>query len=247
MYSDFKLVLKAKGYSNIKDTGMYFSIKTPYYSRNVRINKVFGENYSVQAIKDRIYGYRKIEMTPFANYNKKYYKKIYTRPKIDWKKFNYNIFYRWYVHALYWLGVLPAKVKIQEITVQDYKVKNKTKMIFEELSFINQSHSKSIEDIKTHKKEIEDKLPILKGEQENLWVKYKKASTPDQKEYIRGRIDLLSDEVSTLYGQRNACKRIIDTYNKVYEKLQKEKEFKDNLAKSMPISKMNEFEISRGT
>lgn len=246
-YSDFKLVLKAKGYSNIKDTGMYFSIKTPYYSRNVRINKVFGENYSVQAIKDRIYGFRKIEMTPFANYNKKYYKKIYTGPKIDWKKFNYNIFYRWYVHALYWLGVLPAKVKIQEITVQDYKVKNKTKMIFEELSFINQSHSKSIEDIKIHKKEIEDKLPILKGEQENLWVKYKKASTPDQKEYIRVRIDLLSDEVSTLYGQRNACKRIIDTYNKVYEELQKEKEFKDNLAKSMPMSKMNEFEISRGT
>ena len=48
--------------------------KTPYYSRNVRIDKLFGENYSVQSIKERIYGYKKVETMPFANYNKKYYK-----------------------------------------------------------------------------------------------------------------------------------------------------------------------------
>ena len=93
-YSDFKLPLKAKGYSNIKDNGKYFSLKTPYYSRNVRINRVFGGDYSVQAIKERIYGYRKNETMPFANYNKKYYKKTFTGPKVDWKKYNYNIFYR---------------------------------------------------------------------------------------------------------------------------------------------------------
>ena len=86
-YSDFKLALKAKGYSNIKDNGKYFSLKTPYYSRNVRINRVFGGDYSVQAIKERIYGYRKNETMPFANYNKKYYKKTFIGPKVDWKKY----------------------------------------------------------------------------------------------------------------------------------------------------------------
>lgn len=228
-YSDFKLALKAKGYSNIKDNGKYFSLKTPYYSRNVRINRVFGGDYSVQAIKERIYGYRKNETMPFANYNKKYYKKTFTGPKVDWKKYNYNIFYRWYIHALYWLGVLPAKVTVEEITVQDYKVRNKTKMVFEELSFINQSHSKSIEDIKTHKKEIEEKLPILKGERENLWFKHKKASSANEKAFILERINLISDEISTLYGQRNACTRIIDTYNRVYEEVEKEQAEKKKL------------------
>lgn len=228
-YSDFKLPLKAKGYSNIKDNGKYFSLKTPYYSRNVRINRVFGGDYSVQAIKERIYGYRKNETMPFANYNKKYYKKTFTGPKVDWKKYNYNIFYRWYIHALYWLGVLPAKVTVEEITVQDYKVRNKTKMVFEELSFINQSHSKSIEDIKTHKKEIEEKLPILKGERENLWFKHKKASSANEKAFILERINLISDEISTLYGQRNACTRIIDTYNRVYEEVEKEQAEKKKL------------------
>lgn len=228
-YSDFKFALKAKGYSNIKDNGKYFSLKTPYYSRNVRINKVFGEDYSVQGIKERIYEYRKVETTPFANYNKKYYKKIYKGPKIDWKLYKRNRFYAWYVAALYILGILPAKVIVHEVTVQDYKARNKTKMVFEELNFINQSHSKSIEEIKTHKKEIEDKLPILKGERENLWIKHKKAISSENKNFILERINLLYDEISTLYGQRNACKRIIDTYNRVYEEVEKEQAEKKKL------------------
>lgn len=222
-YSDFKLALKAKGYSNIKDNGKYLSMKTPYYSRNVRIGKVFGDDYSVEAIKERIYGYIKSEPMPFANYNKKYYKKIYKGPKIDWKLYKRNRFYAWYVAALYILGILPAKVIVQEVTVQDYKVRNKTKMVFEKLNFINQSHSKSIEEIKTHKKEIEDKLPVLKGEKEKLWVKHKKAISPENKSFILERINLISDEISTLYGQRNACNRIIDTYNKIYEEIKKER------------------------
>ena len=31
-YSDFKLVLKAKGYENFKDGGKYLTMKTPYFS-----------------------------------------------------------------------------------------------------------------------------------------------------------------------------------------------------------------------
>lgn len=30
-YSDFKLVLKSKGYENIKDGGKYLTMKTPYF------------------------------------------------------------------------------------------------------------------------------------------------------------------------------------------------------------------------
>ena len=227
-YSDFKLVLKAKGYENIKDSGKYFTMKTPYFQRNVRIDRAFGEKYSVQGIKERIY-YPKTNnyLVPFANYQRKYYKKIYKGPKIDWKLYKRNRFYSWYVAALYILGILPAKVIVQEVTVQDYKARNKTKMVFEELSFINQSHSKSIEDIKKHKKEIEEKLPELKSNRENLWRNFHKACSPEEKAGIKEIIDLVIDEINTLYGQRNACNRIIDTYNKVYDEVQKEQAEKE--------------------
>ena len=88
------------------------------------------------------------------NHTKKYYNKIYKGPKIDWKLYKRNRFYSWYVAILYILGILPAKVIVQEVTVQDYKARNKTKMLFEELNFINRSKSKSIEDIKNHKNSL---------------------------------------------------------------------------------------------
>ena len=209
-------------------------MKTPYYQRNVRIDRALGEEYSAQSIKERIY-YPKENNTliPFANYQKKYYRKVYTCPKIDWKLYKSNIFYSWYVAALYVLGIFPAKVTIQEVTVQDYKVRNKTKIVFEELNYINRSHSKSIEDIKIHKKEIENKLPILKGKRENLWIKHKKASSVEEKSFILERINLISDEICALYGQRNACIRIIDTYNRVYEEVQKERAEKERLKELM--------------
>lgn len=224
-YSDFKLVLKAKGYENIKDGGKYFSMKTPYFQRNVRIDRAFGEKYSVQGIKERIYYPKKNNyLVPFANYQKKYYKKIYKGPKIDWKLYKRNRFYSWYVAALYILGILPAKVIVQEITVTDYKAKNKVKMVFEELNYINRSHSKSIEDIKNHKKEIENKLPELKSKRENLWRNFYKANSSEEKARIKERIDLSTDEINTLYGQRNACNRIIVTYNRLCEDIRNEKE-----------------------
>ena len=42
-YSDFKLNLIAKGYENIKDSGKYFSFKSPYYSRNIRLDRIYGD------------------------------------------------------------------------------------------------------------------------------------------------------------------------------------------------------------
>ena len=101
-----------KGYENIKDSGKYLSLKTPYYSRNVRINRAFGEQYSVEGIKERIYGYVKEDLPPVQNYKSKYYKKIYTGPKINKFLLKTSSFYRLYVHYLYFFGILPAKKSV---------------------------------------------------------------------------------------------------------------------------------------
>lgn len=75
-YSDFKLNLIAKGYENIKDTGKYFSFKSPYYERNIRLDRIYGDEYSVEMIKYKIYYITKKKI-PVANLKKKYYKKKY--------------------------------------------------------------------------------------------------------------------------------------------------------------------------
>ena len=54
-----------------------------------------------------------------------------------------------------------------------------------------------------------------------MWRNFHKANSLEEKARIKERIDLATDEINTLYGQRNACKRIISTYDKICEDAQR--------------------------
>ena len=216
-YSDFKLVLKAKGYENIKDYGKYLTMKTPYFQRNVRIDRVFGERYSVQGIKNRIYGYEKEELPPVANLKKKYYKKIYTGLKINRLLLQTSSLYRLYVHYLYAFKILPTKNEYKEFTPEYYKQKRKNNMIFEELNFLARNSFKSIKEVEEYKVNLEKQLPELKGKREDLWGKYHIATNENDRNIIKKEINELTEKVDTITTQKNACNRIIGKYSVIRE------------------------------
>ena len=213
-YSDFKLILKSKGYENIKDSGKYLSLKTPYYSRNVRINRAFGEKYSVEGIKERIYGYIKEDLPPVQNYKSKYYKKIYTGPKINKFLLKTSSFYRLYVHYLYFFGILPAKNEYKELSPDYYKQKRKNNMIIEEINFLARHSFSSIAEITEYNENLENKLPELKGKRELLWKNHKSADT-NKKDEILKDINALTEEIDKIQAQKNACNRIVARYEEI--------------------------------
>ena len=221
-YSDFKLGLKAKGYENIKDYGKYLTIKTPYFQRNVRIDRVFGERYSVQGIKNRIYGYEKEELPPVANLKKKYYRKIYTGLKINRLLLQTSSLYRLYVHYLYAFKSLPTENECKESTSEYYKQKRKNNMIFEELSFLARNSFKSIKEVEEYKVNLENQLPELKGKREDLWRKYHRATNEDDRNKIKKEINELTEKIDTITTQKNACNRINDKYEEIKESYKKE-------------------------
>ena len=224
-YSDFKLSLKAKGYENIKDTGKYLSLKTPYYSRNVRIDRAFEERYSVQGIKERIY-YKEKEKIPVANLYKKYYRKVYTGPKINKFLLQTSSFYRLYVHYLYLFGKLPAKNQYKELTPEYYKQKRKNNMIFEEINFLARNSFKSVKEVSNYIDNLENQLPELKGKRELLWRKHKIVDE-NNKTNILKEINALTDKIDTIQAQKRACNRIINKFDKLKENYKKEIESKD--------------------
>ena len=231
-YSDFKLILKSKGYENIKNSGKYLSLKTPYYSRNIRINRTFGEKYSVESIKERIYGYLKEDLPPVQNYKKKYYRKVYTGPKINKFLLKTSSFYRLYVHYLYFFGILPAKNQYKELSPDYYKQKRKNNMIFEELNFLARHFFNSIADVTKYKENLENKLPELKGKRELLWKKHKSADTNKKAETLK-EINSLTEEIDKIQAQKNACNRIIARYEEIKIDFQKEIESKQNIQEFM--------------
>lgn len=224
-YSDFKLSLKAKGYENIKDTGKYLSLKTPYYSRSVRIDRVFGERYSVQGIKERIY-YKEKEKIPVATLNKMYYRKVYTGPKINRFLLKTSSFYRLYVHYLYFFGKLPAKNQYKDLSPEYYKQKRKNNMIFEEINFLARNSFKSISEVENYMDTLEKQLPELKGKRELLWRK-RKTADENFKTKILAEINSFTDKIDTFHIQIRACNRIIDKFDKIKEDYKKEIEAKN--------------------
>lgn len=215
-YSDFKLNLIAKGYENIKDSGKYFSFKSPYYSRNIRLDRIYGDEYSVEKIKHKIYYITK-EKIPVANFKKKYYKKRFTGKKLNRLLLNTSSFYRLYVHYLYAFKILPSKVDKQELTPEYYKQKRKNAMIFEELNFLARNKFESVADVKNYKTNIEKELPILKGQREILWRNYNKSVNENDKSHILKEINQLTEKIDISHAQKNACVRIIARYSKIKE------------------------------
>ncbi len=205
--SEFFSLLKNKGYE-IYERGMYISVKSTYFARNIRLERAFGEDYSYYGIQDRIY-YCEKEEKQKNRISKKYYRKIYKGPKIDSFKLKFSPFYRSYVRWLYKLGKLPPKIEYEELTPEYFKQRKETLNILEENSFIARYNINSIQDIKNCEEWLSLELAEYKGERENLWRQYNKAKSPEEKLEIKKKIDIKTIEIEACSSKLKICKRFM--------------------------------------
>ena len=194
--------------------------------------ELWGDKYSVEGIKERIYGYTKENLPPVKNVNNKYYKKIYTGPKLNKFLLKTSSFYRLYVHYLYAFGKLPAKNEYKELSSEYYKQKRKNNMIFEEINFLARLSFTSIADVTIYKANLDNKLPELKGKRELLWRNHKTADETNRANILK-EINSLTEEIDKIQAQKNACNRIISRYKEIKIDFQKEH---DSIEKSKTIT-----------
>ena len=224
-YQDFVDELGYKGYF-VKKSNNSISILTPYFNRNIRIARAFGEDYIFENIKHRIYynDYR------FKNDSNKTYKvKIYDGIKINSELLKTSHFYRLYVHFLYVLGKLPPKIHYEERTPEYYKEIDKFNKLCDELSLISSKDLKSIEDTQNLRIQYLEEISPLKAQKEIYMKLYNKTDNAADKTILKARINILNEDIERLNKKIQICRRII---NKA-EKGEKEdwiiqKRFQDN-------------------
>ena len=205
--SEFFENLKIKDYETYK-RGMYLSVKSPYFARNIRLERAFGEEYSLHNIQDRIY-YGEKDENQKNGINKKYYRKVYKGPKIDSFKLKFSPFYRSYVRWLYKLGKLPPKIVYEELTPEYFKQKKETQNILEEVRFIARNNINNIQDVENCEEWLSAKLAKFKGERENLWRQYNKTSLPEDKLKIKMEIDSKTCEINAYSNKLKICRRFM--------------------------------------
>jgi hypothetical protein len=135
-YQEFVDILAFKGYY-IKKSNNVISVSTPYYNRNIRLARAFGEDYTFENIKTRIYQPTLYDRYLKRTNNEKVYKvRIYDGINIDQEKLKTSSFYRLYVHYLYLLGKLPPKIHYEERTKEYYKELDKFNKLADEMNLI---------------------------------------------------------------------------------------------------------------
>ena len=206
-YKHFKEQLYKKGY-DIKDSGKYLTLTTPYFKRNVRIERYFGNDYSIDNITLKIS--QKFWFRPLGYHSPNRVKRIFSGHKIDKEKLKTSKFYRLYVYYLYLFGKLPRKCIYTEKSPKYIKYQKESKMIFNELSFINKYKFVNTNDVEIFIKVCQDKLIPLKGERENLYKLLKKETNAGNQTIIQAKIDLLTEKVNDLHSNIRIGERCID-------------------------------------
>ena len=212
-YQEFVDILNSKGYF-IKKSGNSMSILSPYYNRNIRLARTFGDNYTFENIKSRIYRNGAYQSYKTNDDEKVYKVKIYDGIKINQEKLETSSFYRLYVHYLYLLGKLPPKIHYEERTKQYYQEIDKFNKLADEISLICTYNLNSKEDVQNLRIQYIKQVTPLKAEREKLRNLYKKATNETDKSFLEYKLNNITNDIDKINAKIQTCKRIITTVEK---------------------------------
>lgn len=213
-YQEFIDILAFKGYY-IKKSNNVISVSTPYYNRNIRLARAFGEDYTFDNIKTRIYQPTLYDRYLKRTNNEKIYKvRIYDGIKIDQEKLKTSSFYRLYVHYLYLLGKLPPKIHYEERTKEYYNEIDKFNKLADEMNLICTYNLNSKEDAQNLRMKYIEEVTPLKAEREKLRQLYKKATNKADKTIIQSKIDIITEDINKINSKIQTCRRIISKAEK---------------------------------
>ena len=210
-YYDFEDLMKAMDYELIY-RGNKLSIKRSPYKKNIRIERYFGNEYSIDRIKQRI-DEEYIKRVPFIEeygnkkkYNANYYKK--RKPKG---------FYALYIHYCYLLRVFPKKYPYQKLSPAIRADVRKMEEISNETRLLVRNNLKTDEQFFAFKEDKEKRLEELMDQRSKLWYKHKKSKSKQEKEEIK-------EDLTEKFITEEEYWEYSDDYSKKISKLNKEKD-----------------------
>lgn len=205
-YKDFEKILEDMGYTITIRAGK-LSLCKPPYKRNIRIERSFGEEYTIKNIEDRIAN-TETNNIPFPEAYSKFKKYRYKGKRKKIVKFDRGRFYRLYLYYCYLLKVFPKtenRMKLSDTMKQEI---NKMEQMSDEMKFLARNKIRTSEELFSYKKELANELNKLMREREALRKKKYKSNISNEKQIIYDQILSLSSKIQYLKGEVEQCKRI---------------------------------------
>ncbi len=212
-YSDFEKLMKAMDYE-IYYRANKISIRRNPYKKNIRIERYFGDEYSIENIKERIINTQATRIPFIEEYGNKKNNKIF-----NYQKPRKNGFYGLYLHYCYLLKVFPKKYPYQRLTPTIRADVRKMEEISNEARLLVRNNLKTNEQFFLFKTEKEKQLDKLMDERSKLWYRYKKSKSKEEQKEIKKQIDLINNEINPLRKEVVLCNGILERSPKLEENL----------------------------
>ena len=239
---EFEQMLIAMGYNYSYRAGK-LSIRREPYKRNIRVERAFGEEYSMEKIGNRIYRnpIRKNKNTPWVkSLNGKYFSRKgsvrnWTKPKG---------IRALYYHYCYLLKVYPKRneqyklspyMRVAVRKMEDYSQKNR---------FLAKYKITTLDEIQNVKKEQENNLRKHLNLRDKLYYKKKNLNTDEEKDAVYKDIIAVTEQIKTIRKEIRFCNEIEKSVPITKNEI-KELEEREKMQKEMVKNKKKERRYER--
>lgn len=201
-YDDFLFLMKKLGYEIIFRADK-ISIRKDPYKRNIRIERRYGENYSIENIKRRILEERAVRV-PFIEsvYN---YRKVNYPFASRHKRAKAKGFIALYYHYCYLLKVFPSNVPQQKLPASIRADVSRMEELSNQARFLSANNIKTIDDLMNYKDDTNFKIHEILNQRERLWAKRKLSKDGNEMHKIAEQISSLNDKLVKLRKRVELC------------------------------------------
>lgn len=202
-YDEFKQILINMGYEiNIRANKL--SIRNQNYKRNIRIERYYGNDYSIENIKKQIMGL-------YLPERKNYYNNLYINNDLIKTLFKpkYKSFKSMYIRYCNILQIYPYLVKRNFVSSELKSDIKKLDMYSEQAKLLVKNKLETEASFITFMKSKEEELCKLKSLREDKWKELKKIKSENKDEDNKIIIPL-NEKIKTIGNELKICKGIMD-------------------------------------
>ncbi len=214
-YRDFESILKTMDYE-IMYRANKLSIRREPYKKNIRIERYFGNEYSLEKIKERIAN-EKATRIPFPE---EYGIKKYISRKNDKINHKNKGIYALYLYYCYLLKVFPYEKPHQRLPASMRNDVRIMQQISEEIRLLVSNKIETNQQFFLFQEEKQKQLDTLLDKREKLWYQHKKGKTLEEKQIILKSIDNLNKQIAPLRKEINLCSHIEERVPKLERNIQ---------------------------
>ena len=221
-YKEFLKRLKEMGYE------VYFrankiSVRMYPHKRNIRIERAFGEEYSIENIKNKIcgrYPSREEVINP-----KTYDKRLFYKGNANKLRKPKGIIALYYYYC-YLLKVYPKKNLNYKLTPNMREEVKKMDKYSEQIRFICKYKLETINDVENLKEQKKEELQKILNTRNRLYYKRQKLDNESEKDAVTKKIISVTSAIEKVRKDIKLCDEVSDNSKKMKEQLKGMKEKK---------------------